>query len=148
MQASEALLISSDEEIENRPPALPGSDTTTVNQVKRPRKKTATKPSSTKKQKIDGQAIEQHRRKYGDLVKSRINCEKYTISATTFLKSTTALEVFRELVVPHAQATPENFDSDTEVVVALLRNSQAFGEVVGISKIKGGCSSGAATEPT
>ena len=85
MQASEALLISSDEEIENRPPTLPGSDINTVNKVKRPRKQ-ATTSSSTNKQKIDGQTIKQHRRKYDDLVKSRINCEKYTISATTFVK--------------------------------------------------------------
>jgi hypothetical protein len=49
------------------------------------------------------------------------------------------VDVFQALVVPHAQlVTPEAFDSNTPVVVALLNGSDAVGNVFGHSKIKGG----------
>ena len=100
---------------------------------------TSGKKKPAKTGKIEGLTLEQHRRALGDLVHGKIRCEKYTISAITFVTAKMSLHVFRELVLPHAtKIVPENFDAETAVVVALLSGSEACGNVFGKSKIKGG----------
>ena len=99
---------------------------------------TSPKPKKQKVEKLHGMAVEQHRRKYGDLVKAKISMEKYAIAARTCVVSDMPLDVFQALIVPNATVTPSTFDSTTEVVVALLKNAEAVGNAFGHSKIKGG----------
>jgi len=63
--------------------------------------------------KVNGKALEQHRRELGDALKSKI------ISAQTHCITKCEPDVFRCLVVPNAVSiTPREFDDTTPVVVA------------------------------
>ena len=98
------------------------------------RSKTKSKPK-----KVGGLTVEQHRRKLGDAVKSRMSMEKYCMKADCHATVSLPVEMFRTIVVPHAcSVTPKDFSSNTPVAVALVKGSQAAGEVFGKSKIKGG----------
>ena len=90
--------------------------------------------------KINGQTVEQHRRSLGDLIKARINCDKYTIAAKTFVATDMDMNVFKALILPAAnnQVFPSIFDESSPVIVALLQGSEAVGDAFGKSKIKGG----------
>ena len=108
---------------------------------KNKRKSTNTKQtaSKSKKNKIEGLTLEQHRRKMGDAVKSRLSMEKYCMRADCHATVDMPMEVFKQLVVPHAsKLTPDTFTATTPVVVALIKGREAAGEVFGKSKIRGG----------
>jgi len=95
--------------------------------------------SKAKKNKVGGLTLEQHRRKMGDAVKSRLSMEKYCMKADCHATVDIPIEVFKQLVVPHASTlTPETFTISTPVVVALIKGREAAGEVFGKSKIRGG----------
>lgn len=105
--------------------------------------KTPTPKGPTKAKKparsSTGMTIEQHRRKMGDAVKSRLSMEKYCMKADCHATVDVPMDVFRNLVVPNAKSVvPEVFTGDTPVVVASIVGSLAAGEVFGKSKIKGG----------
>jgi len=106
--------------------------------VKKSPKPTAS-GSKSKKKKVGGLTVEQHRRKLGDAVKQRLSMEKYCMKADCHSTVKLPLEMFREIVVPHAcDVTPSHFDASTPVVVASVRGRQAAGEIFGKSKIRGG----------
>jgi hypothetical protein len=89
--------------------------------------------------KMHGMTLEQHRRKYGDILKGKISMEKYAIAARTFFEAEMPLDVFKALIVPHARSiTPSMFDNTTPVVVALFDDKELIGNAFGHSKIKGG----------
>ena len=87
--------------------------------------------------KIGGQTLEQHRRTLGDAVKRGITVEKWCVAARTATTTRCALEVFRALVVPHAdRVTPAAFDAQTPVVVAAV--SKGAASIFGSTKLTGG----------
>ena len=93
--------------------------------------------------KIKGLTLEQHRRALGDKVKGSINVEKWCIEARTHCEMLGVdLEVFRQLVEPHAASVvPAEFDSGTPVVVASVCGQGNAAAVFGASKVKG-CTAG------
>mmetsp|Transcript_6854 Transcript_6854/g.9040 ORF Transcript_6854/g.9040 Transcript_6854/m.9040 type:complete len:276 (+) Transcript_6854:59-886(+) len=104
------------------------------------RKVTANK-SRTGKGKICGLTVEQHRRKLGDKIKSKIQVEKWAIEAKTHVTiDEVHHEVFRKVVLPHAtEVIPSDGDPFTaKVVVVTIEGSNSIGEVFGKTKIKGG----------
>ena len=110
------------------------------NQKKRKKLKTTkTKGSKSKKIRVDGLTLEQHRRKMGDAVKSMLSMEKYCMKAECHTTIDIAMEVFKELVVPNSsRLTPETFTTTTPVVVALIKGPEAAGKIFGKTKIRGG----------
>jgi len=87
--------------------------------------------------KINGLTLEQHRRAFGDQVKSKISCEKYTIAARTHVTLKCSFELFEALFAPACdQATPANYSILSEVIVC--RATKNIADIFGATKIKGG----------
>lgn len=83
--------------------------------------------------------LEQHRRRMGDKVVSKISMEKYAIAARCHCKVEIDMDVFHKLVLPNADTVvPADITNNTPVVVALIRGKEAAGSIFEKTKIRGG----------
>ena len=95
------------------------------------KKKGATPAKKKKTGHIDGMTVEQHRRKLGDQVKSKLKVlggrDAWGIAASCHVVLSCSTQLFRALVLPcAAKVTPGHIGEDTEVVLA---------EVVGTAQV-------------
>lgn len=98
-----------------------------------------TEKKTKKSQKIEGKTLEQHRRHYGDLVKSKISVEKFTIDAKTFVNTDCSIEVFKNLIEPNVDTiTPSKYDNNTEIVLCSIESFDKMKEIFGSTKLQGG----------
>jgi hypothetical protein len=113
-----------------------------------PAKKRAVVPSassaSNKRPKkntpiLDAKTLNQHRRDLGSQMKKVIQVKRWSVEARTSMETTISLQVFQELIIPHANTVvPEIFDDTTPVVVASVTDGIELGQIFGKAKIKGG----------
>eukprot|EP00092_Neocalanus_flemingeri_P040444 GFUD01044045.1.p1 GENE.GFUD01044045.1~~GFUD01044045.1.p1 ORF type:complete len:226 (+),score=93.06 GFUD01044045.1:52-678(+) len=96
------------------------------------------KPAAKKKAegKIDGLSLTQHRRMLGDQVRDQIEIAggqgNWHIKAKCHVHTQMSMEAFQAVVAPAAAClTPSQFDRNTEVVLAEVRNMDQAATILG-----------------
>eukprot|EP00092_Neocalanus_flemingeri_P108632 GFUD01139514.1.p1 GENE.GFUD01139514.1~~GFUD01139514.1.p1 ORF type:complete len:209 (+),score=76.86 GFUD01139514.1:52-627(+) len=119
-------------ERETTTPVLTKEGETTTPEV------TKGKPAAKKKAegKIDGLSLTQHRRMLGDQVRDQIEIAggqgNWHIKAKCHVHTQMSMEAFQAVVAPAAAClTPSQFDRNTEVVLAEVRNIDQAATILG-----------------